>query len=80
MEDLKQLLLQCEMYLQQGDWDRLMEALSSIQQEHINSLDLKTAQECLKILEHLITQGEEVRNKLAEALVNIKKFKESYGA
>ncbi len=79
MENLKQLLLQCEIYLQQEDWDRLIETLNSIEQEHFNGLDLQTAQECLRILEHLIAEGEKVRNKLAENLVNLKRFKEGYG-
>ena len=78
MEDLKQLLLQCEIYLQQQDWDKLIETLSGIKEEHINNLDVQTAQECLRILEYLITQGEKVRNKLAEALVNIKRLGETY--
>lgn len=79
MEDLKQLLLRCEVYLQQEDWDKLIETLSSINQEHMENLDLQTAQECLRILEHLIAGGEVLRNKLAEGLVNLKRFKESYG-
>lgn len=80
MENLKQLLLQCEIYIQEGDWDKLIEALNSIGQEHINNLDYQTAYECYRILEHLIAEGEKARNRLAEAMVNIKKFKESYGA
>lgn len=80
MEDLKQLLLQCEIYLQQGDLDKLIEILNSINQDHMENLDLQTAQECLRILEHLIAGGEELRNKLAESFINLKRFKESYGA
>ncbi|MCS6998429.1 MAG: hypothetical protein RMH93_03845 [Aquificaceae bacterium] len=79
MEDLKRLLLECQLYLQQGDWDRLVERLSSVSSEDIEKLDLKTAQECLAILEHLIREGEEHRNRIATTLVNLKKFKESYG-
>ncbi|WPM32375.1 hypothetical protein IAE16_01545 [Hydrogenobacter sp. T-2] len=79
MEDLKQLLLRCEIYLQQEDWDKLIETLSGIKEEHINNLDAQSAQECLRILEYLITQGEEVRNRLSEALVNIKRFRGGYG-
>ncbi|MEN3028094.1 MAG: hypothetical protein ABDH29_02490 [Aquificaceae bacterium] len=80
MEDLKRLLLECQLYLQQGDWDRLLERLSSVDPEDIEKLDLNTAQECLAILNHLIKEGEERRNGIATALLNLKKFKESYGS
>lgn len=79
MEDLKNLLLQCEVYLQQGEWDKLIEALNSIKQEDIEKLDIKTAEECLRILNYLIKEGEELRNRMAESLVNLKRFKEGYG-
>ncbi len=79
MEDLKQLLLRCEVYLQQGDWDKLIETLNGIGQEHFKKLDLQTAQECVRIIEHLIAEGERARNKLAENLVNLKRFKQGYG-
>ncbi len=78
MESLKQLLLSCQVYLQEGDWDKLTEALGSIRQEQIENLDLSTAQECLNILEHLIKDAEDARNKIAENLVNLRKFKEGY--
>ncbi len=78
MEDLKKLLLQCEVYLQQRDWDRLIEVLESITQEHIEGLDLETVKECYRILQHLIREGEEVRNKMAEGLLNFRRFKEGY--
>ncbi len=78
MESLKQLLLSCQVYLQEGDWDKLTEALGSIRQEQIENLDLATAQECLNILEHLIKDAEDARNKIAENLVNLRKFKEGY--
>ena len=54
MENLKKLLLQCETYLQQGDWDKAIDVLNSITQEQIESLDLETAKECVRILDHLI--------------------------
>ncbi|HAV39676.1 MAG: hypothetical protein AB1353_05445 [Aquificota bacterium] len=78
MENLKKLLLQCEVYLQQGDWDKLIEVLNGVTQEHIESLDLETAQECYRILEHLIKESQQIRNKMAESLINFKKFKEGY--
>ncbi len=78
MESLKQLLLSCQVYLQEGEWDKLTEALGSIRQEQIENLDLSTAQECLNILEHLIKDAEDARNKIAENLVNLRKFKEGY--
>ncbi|MCX8164173.1 MAG: hypothetical protein N3D14_02110 [Aquificaceae bacterium] len=78
MESLKQLLLNCQVYLQQGDWDKLLEALDSITQQDIEKLDLKTAEECLGILNYLIKEGEEIRNGIANNLINIKRFKDSY--
>ncbi len=78
MEDLKKLLLQCEVYLRQGDWDKLIDVLNGITQEHIESLDLETARECFRILEYLIREGEQIRNKMAESLVNFRRFKEGY--
>jgi len=78
MENLKKLLLQCEVYLQQGDWDKAIDVLNSITQEQIESLDLETAKECFRILDHLIKEGEQIRNKMAENLVNFRRFKEGY--
>ncbi len=76
MESLKQVLMQCEVYLRQGEWDKLLEALEGIKQEQIQELDPKTAEECLGMLNHLIKEGESIRNKMAENLINIRKFKE----
>ena len=79
MEDLKQLLLKCQIYLQQGEWDKLLEALGSIKEEDIHNLNMETAVECYRILEHMIEKGEEIRSRIAENLVNMKKFKKGYG-
>lgn len=76
MEGLKQVLIQCEVYLKQGEWDKLLEALEGITQEQIQELDQKTVEECLRMLNHLIKEGESVRNRIAEGLINIRKFKE----
>ncbi|MFN4320316.1 MAG: hypothetical protein ACK4FY_07635 [Aquificaceae bacterium] len=52
--------------------------LNSITEEQIESLDLETAKECFRLLEHLIKEGERIRNKMAENLVNFRRFKEGY--
>lgn len=80
MEDLKTLLQRCEEYLQKEDWDGLIDLLGKVGEEHIRGLDLNTARECLDLLERLIREGEERRNRVAEALINIKKLKEGYKA
>ncbi|MFN3598969.1 MAG: hypothetical protein ACK4VK_04450 [Aquificaceae bacterium] len=68
--------MQCEVYLKQGEWDKLLETLEGIKQEYIQELDPKTAEECLGILNYLIKESESIRNKMAESLINIKRFKE----
>ncbi len=78
MENLKRLLLQCELCLEQGDLDRLLELLGSIKEEDFKALDLQEAQECMRILEHMISRGEALRNSMAESLINLKRFKEGY--
>ncbi|MDW8434187.1 MAG: hypothetical protein RMK35_05215 [Aquificaceae bacterium] len=79
MANLKQLLLNCQVYLQERDWDKLLETLEGITQEDFHSLDQKTAEECLGILLHLIKEAEDIRNGLANTLVNLKKFSSGYG-
>ncbi|RMH79571.1 MAG: hypothetical protein D6674_07230 [Acidobacteria bacterium] len=78
MEDLKQILLQCEVYVQEENWDRLMQALQGISEEHLMSLGLENAKDCLSILNHLISLAETKRLNIAENLVNLKKFREGY--
>lgn len=78
MEDLKQLLLQCEVYMQEENWDRLIEMLQGISEGHFTSLSLEEARECLLILNHLITVAEAKKLSIAENLVNLKKFREGY--
>ncbi|RMH06118.1 MAG: hypothetical protein D6699_02615 [Aquificota bacterium] len=79
MESLKQLLLKCEVYLKEGNWDALISTLSQISEEHIKGLTLEEAQECIRIIEHLTAQGESLRFSLAESLANLRRFKDAYG-
>ncbi len=79
MESLKQLLLKCEVYLKEGNWDALISTLSQISEEHIKGLTLEEAQECIRIIEHLTAQGESLRLSLAESMANLRRFKDAYG-
>jgi hypothetical protein len=74
-EDLKSLLMKCQILLEEGDLDGLLKTL-----EKINSMDLKNLsreeyEEALRIIEFLIKKAEEKRINIAEKLMNLQKFK-----
>ncbi len=75
MEDLKRSLLKCQLLLEEGKWDALLEELSKV--SSFEGLSLDEARECLALLDHLIGQAEEKRNQIAQTLANIRRFKES---
>lgn len=79
MESLKQLLIKCEVHLKEGNWDALIDTLSQVSEEHIKNLSLEEAQECMRILEYLRDEAEKSRLKMAESMINLRMFKDSYG-
>lgn len=74
-ENLKSLLLKCQVLLEKGDLDDLIKTL-----EKINSMDLKNLsredyEEALRIIDFLIKKAEEKKLSIAEKLMNLQKFK-----
>ncbi len=74
-ENLKQLLLKCQVYMQEENFDALIQTLENI--PAIENMSLEEAKECLAILNHLLSQAEGKRNQIAQTLVNIRKFMDS---
>ena len=73
MANLKLSLLELQKVLQEGDLDKLLEGIQNL--PSFEGLTLEEAQECLKILDYLILLAQEKQNQIAQALVNIKRFK-----
>ena len=73
MANLKLSLLELQKVLQEGDLDKLLEGIQSL--PSLEGLTLEEAQECLRILDHLILLAQEKQNQIVQALVNIKRFK-----
>ncbi len=74
-ENLKSLLLKCQVLLEEGDFDNLIKTL-----EEINSMDLKGLkredyEEALRLIEFLIKKAEEKKLNIAEKIMNIQRFK-----
>ncbi len=74
-ENLKDILLKCEVYLEEGDFDNLMKTLERIVSLDFKNLKKEDYEEALKIIEFLIQKAEKKKLDIAEKLINFQKFK-----
>ncbi len=74
-EDLKSLLLKCQIMLEEGDLDGLIKTLEKINSMDLRGLTKEEYEEALRIIEFLIKKAEEKKIDIAEKLMNIQKFK-----
>ncbi len=74
-EDLKQLLLRCEVYLEEGDFESLIKTLERVVSMDLRGLDREEYEEALKIIEFLIEKAEKKKTDIAEKLMNFQRFK-----
>jgi len=74
-DDIKKTLSECQIYLENGDYDRLIESLRKLQKVDFSTLSEQEAKEAYKTVTFLIEKAEERRNEIAQKLVNFKRFK-----
>lgn len=74
-ENLKELLLKCEVYLEEGDFDSLIETLNKVVSMDLKDLKKEDYEEALKIIEFLIEKAEKKKLDIAEKLMNFQRFK-----
>ena len=74
-EDLKKLLLKCEIYLEEGDFDNLIRTLEKVVSMDLKNLQKEDYEEALRIIEFLIEKAEKKKADVAEKLMNFHRFK-----
>ncbi len=74
-ENLKEILLKCEVYLEEGNYDALIESLEKVVSIDLKELSREDYEEALRIIEFLIKKAEEKKLNIAEKLMNFQKFK-----
>jgi len=74
-EGLKELLLKCEVYLEEGDFDNLIETLNKVVSMDLKDLKKEDYESALKIIDFLIEKAEKKKLDIAEKLMNFQRFK-----
>ncbi len=74
-EDLKELLTKCQVYLEEGDFDKLIETLEKVASMDLKGLSREDYEEALRIIEFLIEKAEKKKLDIAEKLMNFQRFK-----
>ncbi len=74
-ESLKELLLKCEVYLEEGDFDSLVDTLEKLASVDLKNLSKEDYEEALRIVDFLIKRAEEKRDNVAQKLMNFQRFK-----
>ncbi|WP_448588092.1 hypothetical protein [Thermocrinis sp.] len=76
MEKAKKLLLECELALKERQIDTAIEKLQELSSIPLEGLTKEQGEELLRLIDHMVKQAEDYRNSIAQAIGNIKKFKE----
>ncbi len=74
-KSFKELLLRCEVYLEEENYDSLIETLEKLMSVDISKLSKEEYEEALRIVEFLIKRAEEKKLKIAEKIMNFQRFK-----
>ncbi|EDP74927.1 hypothetical protein [Hydrogenivirga sp. 128-5-R1-1] len=74
-ENLKEILLKCEVYLEEGNYDALIESLEKLVNLELKDFTKEDYEEALKIIEFLIKKAEDRKLNIAEKLMNFQRFK-----
>ncbi len=77
-ESLKDLLLKCEVLLEEENYDELVKTLEKINRMDFRNLSKEDFQQALKIVDFLIDKAEKKRDEIAQKLMNFQRFKGSY--
>lgn len=73
--ELRELLLKCQLHLQEGDLDSLIETLDRVMELDLSGLSEEEYSEALRLVEFLIERAKEKRDEISQKLVNFQRFK-----
>ncbi len=74
-ESLKDILLKCQVYLEEGDYDNLIKSLERILELDLSNLKKEDYEEALRIIDFLIEKAEKRKLDIAQKLMNLQRFK-----
>ncbi len=74
-QSLKEKLERCQVLLEEGRYDELLDTLEQVRNVDFSELDRDSAQELLSLLNFLIEKAQKRRDEIAGKLVNMNKFK-----
>lgn len=74
-ESLKDILLKCQVYLEEGDYDNLIKSLERILELDLSNLKKEDYEEALRIIDFLIEKAEKKKLDIAQKLMNLQRFK-----
>jgi hypothetical protein len=74
-ENLKELLLKCEVYLEEEKFEDLINTLEKIVSLELKDLSKEEYEEALKLIEFLIQRAEKKKLDIAQKLMNFQRFK-----
>ena len=74
-ESLRDILLKCQVYLEEGDYDNLIKSLERILELDLSNLKKEDYEEALRIIDFLIEKAEKKKLDIAQKLMNFQKFK-----
>lgn len=74
-ESLRDRLKRCQILLEEGDYDRMIDLLKEVREEDFSGIDLEEAKELLSMLTFLIEKAEAKRGEVAKKLVNFQRFR-----
>lgn len=75
MGSYKEHLINCQKYLSEGDYEKLLSELEVLKEIPIESMSKEEAEEALKILDFLISEVQKHQEELFTKMVNFQKFK-----
>ncbi|GEM_PF-663264 len=76
LEEIKEKLSGCQVYLEEGEYDKLLTSLEEISSTDFSDLSTQEAEEILKMLNFLIEKAQSKRQEIAGKLVNFSRFRE----
>ena len=74
-QSLKEKLERCQILLEEGKYDELLDTLEQVRSVDFSGLDRDSAQELISLLNFLIEKAQKRRDEIAGKLVNMNKFK-----
>jgi hypothetical protein len=76
MKNIRDKLARCQVFLEEGDYDSMIETLKEISESDFSNLSLEEAKELMNLLNFLVEKTEAKRQELAQNLVNFSRFRE----